>query len=185
MIGILSTSTGNTGSVRRALKRLDIPARILMRPEELAAVDGLLFPGVGSAGSAMRALREGGWVEPLRAWKRPFLGICLGMQLLFDYSEEGGTECLGMIRGRVRELPAGVMKPHMGWNVLSTGEYAYFVHSYVCMPADPRIITLTAQHGVPICAGVRKENLFGLQWHPEKSGRTGDRYLLSFATLCK
>ena len=107
------------------------------------------------------------------------------MQLLFDFSEEGSTDCLGIVRGRVVRLPEGVMRPHMGWNQLSTGRYAYFVHSYVCVPDDEGIVTMRVWHGAAICAGIRQNNFFGVQWHPEKSGDTGDRFLHSFAMLCK
>lgn len=185
LIGILQSKTGNTGSVERALARLGIPARMVRTADEISSVEGLIFPGAGAARAAMTDLRERRLVDVLKAYRRPFLGICLGMQLLFESSEEGDTECLGIIAGKVRELPPGVMKPHMGWNLLNTGEYVYFVHSYVCMPADPCMITQTSQYGSTICAGVRRKNLFGLQWHPEKSGQAGDRFLLSFSSLCK
>lgn len=185
LIGILQSKTGNTGSVERALKRLGIAARMVRTMDEIASVDGLIFPGAGAARPAMKDLQERGLVEALRAYRRPFLGICLGMQLLFDSSEEGATECMGVIPGTVRALPSNVMTPHMGWNRLSTGDYAYFVHSYTCVPDDSRAITQTSQYGSTICAGVRRKNFFGLQWHPEKSGQAGDRYLLSFSSLCK
>jgi glutamine amidotransferase len=133
----------------------------------------------------MTDLREREIDDVLRSYRKPFLGLCLGMQLLFDFSEEGPTDCLGVIKGNVVSLPGTIQKPHMGWNRLSTGKYAYFVHSFICVPADPRVITETCQHGMEIVAGVRKENFFGLQWHPEKSGETGNRFLLSFAELCK
>ncbi|MDD4627773.1 MAG: imidazole glycerol phosphate synthase subunit HisH [Candidatus Peribacteraceae bacterium] len=185
LIGILQSKTGNTGSVERALRRLGISVRMVRTADEIAAVDGLIFPGAGAANAAMTDLRERGLVDVLRNYRRPFLGICLGMQLLFDSSEEGKTKCLGIIRGRVTELPENVMKPHMGWNRLDSGAYAYFVHSYVCEPADLRTVTMTVEHGGRICAAVRKANFLGLQWHPEKSGPVGDCYLLSFASLCR
>ncbi|MFH0770203.1 MAG: imidazole glycerol phosphate synthase subunit HisH [Candidatus Peregrinibacteria bacterium] len=185
MIGILRPNTGNTGSVERALQRLGIPSCIVQTPQEISTTDGLIFPGAGAALAAMTDLRERGLDDVLRFYRKPFLGLCLGMQLLFDSSEEGPTVCLGVIKGNVVELPETIQKPHMGWNRLSNREYAYFVHSFICVPADPCVITMTVQHGMEIVAGVRKENFFGLQWHPEKSGETGDRFLLSFAELCK
>jgi len=133
----------------------------------------------------MEELRQRSLVEVLRAYRKPFLGLCLGMQLLFDSSDEGPTDCLGIIRGRVLALPDTLTKPHMGWNRLSTGDYAYFVHSYSCEPADPAVITMTVRYGGTLCAGVRQRNFLGLQWHPEKSGAAGDRFLLSFASLCR
>ena len=184
-LGILRYSAGNVGSVQRALTRLGIPSRIVEDAEELKELSGLIVPGAGAAKAAMDNLRDRGLIEPLRTFNKPFLGLCLGMQLLFEKSEEGPTKCLGVIKGDVKELPDTMTKPHMGWNKLSTGEYAYFVHGYTCVPDDPSITTMTVQYCEPLCAGVRKDNFFGAQWHPEKSGDAGDRYLLSFAELCK
>lgn len=183
-IGILQYSAGNSGSVQRALLRLGIPHEVVREPSELSCVSGLIFPGVGAAASAMDDLSARGFVEPLRTFTKPFLGLCLGMQILFESSEEGQTECLGVIKGRVQALSDSVVKPHMGWNMLNTGEYAYFVHSYVCAPEDPRVVTMTTRYGGEVCAGVRQQNFFGVQWHPEKSGDVGSRLLFSFALLC-
>jgi len=185
MIGILRPSTGNTGSVERSLQRLGIPASIVETPQEISTLDGLIFPGAGAALSAMEDLRKRGLFDVLRSFRKPFLGLCLGMQLLFDFSEEGPTDCLGIIRGKVVSLPETVLRPHMGWNKLSSGDYAYFVHSFICVPVDSRVVTMTVRHGMDIVAGVRNKNFFGLQWHPEKSGFAGDRFLISFAQLCK
>ncbi|MBU0767243.1 imidazole glycerol phosphate synthase subunit HisH [Patescibacteria group bacterium] len=184
-IGILRYSAGNTGSVQRALTRLGIPSRIIEKPTELKDVDGIIFPGAGAAGTAMKCLRETGWAEAIQSYRKPFLGLCLGMQLLFDFSEEDSTQCLGIINGRVTELSDKLIKPHMGWNKLSTGDYAYFVHSYVCEPTDPSVITIKTAYGDDLCAGVQQDNFFGVQWHPEKSGYVGDQYLLSFYELCR
>ncbi|MCK9324798.1 MAG: imidazole glycerol phosphate synthase subunit HisH [Bacteroidales bacterium] len=184
-IGILRYNAGNVGSVQRALARLQIPSQIIEKPAELESVSGIIFPGAGAAGSAMQRLSELGWTDSIRSCIKPFLGLCLGMQLLFDYSEENETECLGIIKGIVKELPNTLTKPHMGWNKLNTGEYAYFVHSFVCEPDDRSVVTMYTTYGQNVCAGVQKNNFFGLQWHPEKSGDAGDRYLLSFADLCK
>jgi imidazole glycerol phosphate synthase glutamine amidotransferase subunit len=184
MIGILRYNAGNCGSVARSLRRLGIAARPVETAAEIAGVDGLIFPGAGAAQAAMSDLRARGLVDVLRDFRKPFLGLCLGMQLLFDSSEEGPTECLGIVRGTVKELPGDVMKPHIGWNQLEGGQYVYFVHSYFCVPADPGIVTMTVQHGITFCAGIRQGNFFGVQWHPEKSGAAGDRFLLSFAKLC-
>ena len=132
----------------------------------------------------MTDLRSRGLDAALRGFRKPFLGLCLGMQLLLDFSEEGDAECLGIVRGAVRRLPPGASCPHIGWNRLSTGGYAYFVHGYVCVPDDPAVVTMTVQHGEKL-AGLRFRNFFGVQWHPEKSGRTGDRLLATFAALCE
>lgn len=185
MIGILRYNAGNVGSVVRALKRLGIPSRIVENEQDIAEVDGLIFPGAGAAGPAMENLRQRGLIEPLRTYAKPFLGLCLGMQLLFDFSEEGETPCLGIARGRVRELPDTVIRPHMGWNRLNTGNYVYFVHSFVCEPENRSIVTMTTRYGGDICAGIRWKNFFGVQWHPEKSATAGDELLFSFAELCK
>ncbi|MEN6459342.1 MAG: imidazole glycerol phosphate synthase subunit HisH [Thermoguttaceae bacterium] len=184
MIGILRYNAGNWGSVARAIRRLGISAATVETADEMATVDGLVFPGAGAARSAMDDLRSRGLIDPLRAFRKPFLGLCLGMQLLMEFSEEGQTECLGIVRGQVRRMPDGVMSPHIGWNRLSTGRYAYFVHRYVCVPEDRRVVTMTVEHGATLCAAIRQANYFGVQWHPEKSGSTGDQFLQSFAALC-
>lgn len=184
MIGILRYNAGNWGSVSRAVHRLGIPATTIETAADIAAVDGLIFPGAGAAQSAMDDLRSRGLIDALRQYRKPFLGLCLGMQLLMDFSAEGDTECLGIVRGTVRRLPDGVMSPHIGWNRLSIGSYAYFVHRYACFPEDGRVVTMTVEHGATLCAGIRQGNYFGVQWHPEKSGLTGDRFLRAFASLC-
>ena len=184
-IGILCYNAGNVGSVQRALCRLGIPSKLVETKEDLSSVKGLIFPGAGAAQSAMKDLRKRDLIEVLKNYQKPFLGLCLGMQLLFDFSEEGNTECLGLIQGEVKELPDTVIKPHMGWNKLNTGAYAYFVHSFACEPADKRVITMTTRYGGEICAGIRFKNFFGVQWHPEKSAGAGHALLLSFAELCK
>lgn len=184
-VGIIRYSAGNTGSVQRALTRLNIPSKIIEKPQELESVSGIIFPGAGAAGAAMKQLNKVGWSKAIRSCKKPFLGLCLGMQLLFDYSEENETWCLGIIKGNIVELPEGLVRPHMGWNQLSTGDFAYFVHNYFCDPYYSSVVTMTTAYGNELCAGVQKDNFFGVQWHPEKSGDAGDRYLLSFSKLCK
>ena len=190
-VGILSYNAGNTGSLQCALTRLNITSKIIEKPEELEKMTGIIFPGAGAAGTAMQCLRETGWVEAIQSCKKPFLGLCLGMQLLFEFSEEDATKCLGIFKGRVTELPDTLTKPHMGWNMLRQAQhdnpigYAYFVHSFVCEPTDPSVTTMRTAYGDDLCAGVQQGNFFGVQWHPEKSGDVGDRYLLSFSELCK
>ena len=184
MIGLLRYNAGNIGSVERALRRLGIAVRTVETAEEIASVGGLIFPGAGAAPSAMHDLRQRGLIDVLRNYRKPFLGLCLGMQLLFDNSEEGATPCLGIVKGRVTALPENVIRPHMGWNRLNTGDYAYFVHNFVCEPDDARIVTQTVRYGSTLCAGIRQGNFYGVQWHPEKSGAAGDALLRSFAALC-
>jgi imidazole glycerol-phosphate synthase subunit HisH len=184
MIGILRYNAGNWGSVAGAFRRLGIPAVPVDAADDIAGIDGLVFPGAGAARSAMDDLRRRGLVDVLREFRKPFLGLCLGMQLLLDRSEEGQTECLGIVPGQVVRLPHGASSPHIGWNRLSTGSFAYFVHRYVCVPQDVRAVTATVEHGATLCAAIRQGNFFGVQWHPEKSGPTGDRLFRSFAVLC-
>ena len=184
MIGVLYYRGGNARNVLWALQRLQIPGRKVERPHDLHHLAGLILPGVGAAPAAMNELARVELLSPLKEWTQPFLGICLGMQLLFESSEEGNTRCLGLLPGTVKALPPGVVCPHMGWNRLSNGRYAYFVHSYVCHPADSGLITTTTRYGGELCAGVRHEHLFGVQWHPEKSGEAGDLLLKGFAQLC-
>jgi imidazole glycerol-phosphate synthase subunit HisH len=185
MIGILRYNAGNRASVAKALGRLGFASRLVETAADIAACDGLVFPGAGAAHSVMADLRDRGLVEVIRDFRKPLLGICLGMQLLFDFSEEGDAECLGIVPGQVRRLPDEAMKPHMGWNRIDGGPFAYFCHSYYCLPRDPRVVTATARHGIDFCAGIRLQNFYGVQWHPEKSGETGDRLLRAFATLCQ
>ena len=177
-IGILRYNAGNVGSVERALARLGIPSKVLTKPTELESVNGIIFPGAGAAGAAMKQLNRTGWAKSIQSYTKPFLGLCLGMQLLFDSSEEDDTKCLGIIGGNVTELPDTIVRPHMGWNRLSTGDFAYFVHNYVCKPMNQSVTSMTVEYGGALCAGVQQGNFFGVQWHPEKSGEAGDlRYL--------
>lgn len=185
MIGIINYNAGNTGSIQRALNRLNIRNQLINYPSQMDTVSGLIFPGAGAAGSAMQSLTENKWIKPLQFYKKPFLGLCLGMQLLFEYSEENDTKCLGIIKGKVKILPDWITRPHLGWNKLNSGNFAYFVHSYFCQPKNPEIITMTTNYGLTICAGIKQNNFLGVQWHPENSGATGDRFLLYFSSLCK
>ena len=184
MIGILKYNAGNARSVERALESLGIGTISVETPEDLDRINGLIFPGAGAAGSAMADLRARNFTEPLQKFRKPFLGLCLGMQLLFDFSEEGNTECLGIVKGKVRELSNDVIKPHMGWNRLNTGEYAYFCHSFTCVPEDPATWTQITMYGQSLCTGIAQDSFMGVQWHPEKSGPAGDQLFRSFAEQC-
>jgi glutamine amidotransferase len=186
-------------SVLRALRHLGAEAEITADVARVAAADKVIFPGVGAAASCMAKLRERGLDEALRAVVdagTPVLGICVGMQLLFEHSEEdGGVDCLGLLPGVVRRFrlddPAHKV-PHMGWNplVFADGEplaaglgddtACYFVHSYYCAPADDDLIIARSEHGPAFCAGVRRDNLVALQCHPEKSGTVGLTILKNF-----
>lgn len=200
MIAIIDYDAGNLFSVRNALNYLGIPNEITRDPRRLARAEGLILPGVGAFPDAMRLLRSKGLVEPIRALahKKPFLGICLGMQLLFERSYEFET-CtgLGLLQGEVKPIEASGLKiPHMGWNALhmanpcplfegvEEGGYVYFVHSYAALTPEANIAA-TTDYGGPVTAMVQKGNLFGAQFHPEKSSRVGLRILENFGRLCR
>jgi glutamine amidotransferase len=185
----------NIGSVRYALQRLGLDAEMTADAERISAASHVILPGVGAAGPGMKKLREAGLTEVLRGLRQPLLGVCLGMQLLYERSEEGDTECLGLLPGAVAHFPSGdgLRIPHMGWNLLRVerddpllddlgdGAYAYFVHSYAA-PVSPVTIAST-QHGAPFSAIVRRGNVCGMQFHPERSAATGARLLRNFLEL--
>lgn len=197
MIAVTDYGAGNLHSITKALERQGLDVRITESPQTLAGAEALIVPGDGAFGPAIARLRELGFAERIRAYiqsGRPFLGVCLGMQLLFDESEEDGTHRgLGLLPGRVVRLPAGVKVPHMGWNQLQivrssplldgieTGAYVYFVHSYHAVPQDPAIVAATAEYGASVAAVVGRDNLWATQFHPEKSGPVGLRMLANFA----
>lgn len=194
-VTVLSYGAGNVASVQFALERLGASVRLTADPDEIGEAERLILPGVGAAGYAMARLVELGLVDPIRAFERPLLGVCLGQQLLFGTSEEGETPLLDLIPGRVRRLDPGpgLTVPHMGWSRLSRnrddpllagiedGGYAYFVHAYVC-PDGPATLA-RADHGGPVPAVVRQANRWGCQFHPERSAETGARILRNFLEL--
>lgn len=189
---LVDSGGANLGSVRYALQRLGVEPAVSGDAAVIAAADRVILPGVGAAGPGMARLRELGLVQPLRELRQPLLGICLGMQLLFEGSEEGDETCLGLIPGQVRRMPEspGVRVPHMGWNRLqprrespllrgiADGAQAYFVHSY----AAPVTADTVAEsvHGQPFAAVVQRGNVAGAQFHPERSGAVGARLLANF-----
>jgi glutamine amidotransferase len=195
---IIDYQAGNLTSVKAALGRLGCQAEITADPAAVALADRVVFPGVGSAAACMANLRQAGLDRALRetvAAGKPLLGICIGMQLLFERSEEdGGVECLGLLPGTVRrfQLADPALKvPHMGWNTVEfaadpladgvpVGSHFYFVHSYYCDPAPGVAVMATSDHGIRFCAGVRRGNLAAVQFHPEKSGKVGLRFLENF-----
>jgi glutamine amidotransferase len=182
----------NIGSVRYALERLGVSAEMTADADTILAADRVILPGVGAAAPAMARLRQLDLVPLLRGLKQPLLGICLGMQLLFEGSEEGDVECLGLVPGRVRKMPpsAGVRVPHMGWNRLrptradplldgvADGAQAYFVHSFAAPVTGDCLAS--CEHGQPFSAMVRRGNVAGAQFHPERSGAVGARLLQNF-----
>lgn len=192
MIAIVKYKAGNVRSVMNALHRLGVEAVLSDEAAVLQSADKVIFPGVGEAGNAMATLRETGLDEVLRGLKQPFLGICLGMQLMCSHSEEGNTECLGIFPERVKRFPEGEKVPHMGWNELedlksplmqgiAPGSDVYFVHSYFAEAGPDCIATTT--YGLPFAAAMARGNFYGVQFHPEKSGEVGQRILGNFLKL--
>jgi imidazole glycerol-phosphate synthase subunit HisH len=188
-LAIVDLGCGNIGSVAIAFERFGIAPRVTADAGEIGSADKVILPGVGAAGYAMGEIAARGLAAPLRALTRPVLGICLGMQLLFDRSEEDDTRCLGIIPGQVRRLvPAsGRPVPHMGWSRLAVsdqtiglddGDYVYFAHSFAC--DDGPSTLAAADYGGRIPAVVRRGNFTGAQFHPERSGEAGARFLEQF-----
>lgn len=201
MIAIIDYGMGNLRSVQKGLERVGHQATITSDPAVVAEASKVILPGVGAFEDAIAELRARGLVGVVRdaiESGKPFLGICLGLQLLFDRSYENGEhEGLGILPGEVVrfELPAEYSIPHMGWNQLhverrppilegiSEGEYVYFVHSYYVVPKDPAVIATTTDYAEPFCSMVWRDNLFATQFHPEKSQSQGLRILKNFASL--
>jgi glutamine amidotransferase len=194
VIAVVDFGAGNTRSVRRALAAVGADAELVRTPAGLEGADRVVLPGVGAAGSAMDALRRAGLVEPLREWVndgRPFLGLCLGAQLLLDASDEDDVATLGLLPGRCRRFPpadAGGPRrtPHIGWNrvELADGAFdAYFVHGYWLDPADPGVVAgWTDVDGFRFPSLLRTRSVVGAQFHPEKSGPVGRALLAAWAS---
>lgn len=199
MIAIVDVCSGNLRSVERALAKAGGDVIVTRDPEVVARADKIVVPGQGAFGVFMRGLRERGLGEALReaiASGRPYLGICLGLQILFDESEEQGPCAgLGVIAGRVvrlRPTDPRLKVPHIGWNQLAfrrrdpllagiaEAAHVYFVHSYHAVPADPSLVTLEVEHGVHLTAAIRQANIFACQFHPEKSQEVGLQILRNF-----
>ncbi|HVC33816.1 MAG TPA: imidazole glycerol phosphate synthase subunit HisH [Chloroflexota bacterium] len=195
-VAVVDYGAGNLRSVARALEACGAEPVVTDRADDLERAAAVVLPGVGAAGAAMRGLSERGLVGPLRravASGKPFLGVCLGLQVLMTRSEEdGGVACLGIIRGTVRRLPAGLKVPHMGWNQVQQrtphrlfaeipdGADFYFVHSYVVVPDDPAVILGTTDYGGSFSSVVGFENVVATQFHPEKSADEGLRLYRNF-----
>ena len=199
MIGIIDYGMGNLGSVSNAFRFLDIDAKIITRKEEMDTCRAVLLPGVGAFGDCMGHLVEHDFVNPILTWIRsgkPMMGICLGLQALFDSSEESpGVEGLGIHSGTVKRfaLPGELKVPQIGWNRINetlpgcpmfdgidSGSFFYLVHSYYVCPADSSIVAGTTDYGIEYCSCVWKENVFATQFHPEKSQAAGLRMLRNF-----
>ena len=201
MIGIIDYDAGNIKSVEKALHFLGEETVVSRDPEVLLKADKAILPGVGSFGDAMQNLHTYGLVPVINKIveeKKPFLGICLGLQLLFESSEESpGVEGLGLLKGKIVKSPPspGLKIPHMGWKSLHLQNqgrlfegipeqtYVYFVHSYYLQAEEPEIVKATTQYSTCIHASVEKENVFACQFHPEKSSRYGLKILENFAKI--
>ncbi len=194
-IVVIDYESGNLRSVARAVEKAGVVPDVSSDPKALDTADGVILPGVGSGPAAMAALASRGLVSPLLGYiasGRPFLGVCLGLQLLLDATDEGDADCLGLVAGRVRRLPNGLKVPHMGWNTVEfqrehplwqgipQGSHFYFVHSYYADPVARADVAGVTEYGVPFCSIYARDNVVATQFHPEKSGDNGLRIYANF-----
>lgn len=190
-LAIIKYNAGNIQSVLNALERLGVAGEVTADPEKIASADKVIFPGVGEASSAMNSLKQNGLDQVIRDLRQPVLGICVGMQLLCEHSEESDTDCLGIVPVRVRKFDAGLALkiPQVGWNTIyglqspifasiPEDSFIYNVHSYYA-EKDAHTIA-TCQYGIEYAAAIRKDNFYGVQFHTEKSAATGDRIIQNF-----
>ena len=196
---VVDYGAGNLRSVSIALARLGFDPLVTSEPEAVDSADVVILPGVGAAADTMSNLARRRLVEPIREYiasGRPFLGICMGLQVLFSVSEEGGEHpCLDILQGRVRRLPDGLNVPQMGWNRMhqrcshpifdgiADGAFFYFVHSYYAHPEDPSVVIGETEYGVTFPAVVAKDNIVATQFHPEKSAESGLRLYENFLRM--
>lgn len=199
MLAIIDYGMGNLRNVEMAFRRLGVAPLVTSDPALVARAEALVLPGVGAFGDAMDRLRTLGLVDPLRGaidGGRPFLGICLGLQLLFETSEEmGAHRGLAVLEGTVRRFAEDLTVPHMGWNQINQTRpidlfadvpdhsYAYFVHSYYVAPSDASVVAATTDYGLPFASIVSRDRLYGIQFHPEKSQDVGARILRNWLSL--
>jgi glutamine amidotransferase len=201
MIAVIDYGAGNLRSVTNAVGRMGYSPEVTSRPGDIVSARVVILPGVGAAADTMASLKALGLIEPLRkfiAEGRPFLGVCIGLQILFDTTEEGGGhDCLGIIPGSVRKLPPGLKTPHMGWNQVKQ-RFAhpvfddipdeanfYFVHSYHAEPDDRSLVAGETEYGISLCSVIARGNLVATQFHPEKSGELGLRFYDNFLKMAK
>ena len=199
MITIIDYGAGNLRSVANAIAKLGYEPRVTRNPDEVLGSTAVIFPGVGAAADTMRSLRKSGMDEGIRqliSEKHPLFAVCIGMQVLFAGTEEGGWQaCLGIIPGAVKKLPSGLKVPHMGWNQVKQRAVHpifddipdetnfYFVHSYYGDPDDTSVMAGTTDYGVSMCSILIKDNLVATQFHPEKSGEYGLRMYANFLKI--
>jgi len=200
MIAIIDYGMGNLRSVQKAFERLNMKTKIVNDPKDLELADRIILPGVGHFERGIRNLNESGFTDAIKEAvvikSKPLLGICLGMQLLTDYSEEGGMEGLRLIKGHTLRFPhLGLNVPHMGWNTLTKSKESrfndgilpedtvYFVHSYYAHCANPEDVLFRTEYGLIFDSAFQKDNIIGFQFHPEKSHRTGLTLLNNFIKL--
>lgn len=201
-IAVIDNGICNLRSVTKALEAVGAFAKVVRTPAEIGTVDGLVLPGVGALGDCVAALRATGLDDTVRGWiadDRPFLGVCLGMQALFDFSEEGNVTGLGVFPGKVVRFhrPPEYKIPHMGWNSIEfkqpdsplaaqlkrDGEAFYFVHSFYCVPDDSRLVLAEADYGGPFTAAIARGKCFATQFHPEKSQAKGLQIYRNFVDV--
>lgn len=199
MIGVIDYGAGNLRSVCNSLKKLSVDCHVVKAPSDLNKIETMIFPGVGSFGDSSDQLKKQSLFEPIKEWiinDRPFLGICIGFQMLFDSSEESpGSEGLGIIPGKVIKFSEqkNLKVPHMGWNEVQIKNlddpvwqkiddltHFYFVHSYFPKPDNPEVSSSTTGYGVDFTSSIRFGNIFGTQFHPEKSQKSGLRLIENF-----
>ena len=193
-VAIIDYGAGNIKSLQFALERIGVVGYLSSDPEQISNADKVIFPGQGAAKSAMAMLKVKGLDLLIPQLQQPVLGICLGMQLLCDYTEEGDVKALGIIPGKVRRFPNQVKVPQMGWNTISEtqttifqdikhNEFMYLVHSYF-VPILPETIAVSTYHQ-PYSVGLNKDNFYGVQFHPEKSSKAGQQLLQNFLNISK
>ncbi|UCG54758.1 MAG: imidazole glycerol phosphate synthase subunit HisH [Dehalococcoidia bacterium] len=199
MIAIIDYGAGNLRSVVNAIIKLGYQPKITSNPNEIMKAEFVILPGVGAAGSTVNSLKRLELIEPIKGYitsGRPFLGVCIGLQVLFSGTDEGGGhQCLNIISGQVKKLPSGLKIPHMGWNQvkqkvrhpifegIADEENFYFVHSYYAKPDDEILVAGITEYGIPFCSVIARDNLVATQFHPEKSGKPGLKMYANFLKL--
>ncbi|MFO7548582.1 MAG: imidazole glycerol phosphate synthase subunit HisH [Acidimicrobiia bacterium] len=195
-IAVVDHGAGNLVSIARGLERAGASVNVVDGPAGLRGADGVVLPGVGTTAAVMDGIRSGGFEDALRSLDVPLFGICVGMQVLFDTSEEDGADCLGLIPGVVRPLDGAPRLPHIGWNELATSgdeplfsglgprPVVYFVHSFAPVPADHSVVVATSSYDDPFVAAVRSGPVSGTQFHPERSGAVGLQILANVVAEC-